>query len=84
MTRVAGTYSDPYILDASTLAEVARVINTAAPTNGWEVNYNANVSADKSTVNANSAFCKCTNHKTYTYGGTGNFVSGNETVQKIT
>ncbi|MCU6706402.1 Uncharacterised protein [uncultured Ruminococcus sp.] len=77
-----GTNSDPYILDASTLAEVARVINTAAPTNGWEVNYNANVSADKSTVNANSAFCKGTNHKTYTYGGTGNFVSGNETVSK--
>lgn len=77
-----GTYSDPYILDASTLAEVARVISTAAPTNGWEVNYNANVSADKSTVNANSAFCKGTNHKTYTYDGTGNFVSGNETVLK--
>lgn len=77
-----GTYSDPYILDASTLAEVARVISTEAPTNGWEVNYNANVSADKSTVNANSAFCKGTNHKTYTYGGTGNFVSGNETVSK--
>lgn len=77
-----GTYSDPYILDASTLAEVARVISTASPTNGWEVNYNANVSADKSTVNANSAFCKGTNHKTYTYDGTGNFVSGNETVSK--
>lgn len=77
-----GTYSDPYILDASTLAEVARVISTAAPTNGWEVNYNANVSADKSTVNANSAFCKGTNHKTYTYDGTGNFVSGKETVSK--
>lgn len=77
-----GTYSDPYILDASTLAEVARVISTAAPTNGWEVNYNANVSADKSTVNANSAFCKGTNHKTYTYDGTGNFVSGNETILK--
>lgn len=77
-----GTYSDPYILDASTLAEVARVINTAAPTNGWEVNYNANVSADKSTVNANSAFCKGTNHKTYTYDGTGNFVSGTEKVSK--
>lgn len=77
-----GTYSDPYILDASTLAEVARVISTAAPTNGWEVNYNANVSADKSTVNANSAFCKGTNHKTYTYDGAGNFVSGNETVLK--
>lgn len=77
-----GTYSDPYILDASTLAEVARVISTAAPTNGWQVNYNANVSADKSTVNANSAFCKGTNHKTYTYDGTGNFVSGNETVLK--
>lgn len=77
-----GTYSDPYILDASTLAEVARVISTAAPTNGWEVNYNANVSADTSTVNANSAFCKGTNHKTYTYDGAGNFVSGNETVSK--
>lgn len=77
-----GTYSDPYILDASTLAEVARVISTASPTNGWEVNYNANVSADKSTVNANSAFCKGTNHKTYTYDGAGNFVSGKETVSK--
>lgn len=77
-----GTYSDPYILDASTLAEVARVINTAAPTNGWEVNYNANVSADTSTVNANSAFCKGTNHKTYTYDGAGNFVSGKEKVSK--
>lgn len=77
-----GTYSDPYILDASTLAEVARVISTAAPTNGWEVNYNANVSADTSTVNANSAFCKGTNHKTYTYDGAGNFVSGKETVSK--
>lgn len=77
-----GTYSDPYILDASTLAEVARVISTEAPTNGWQVNYNANASADTSTVNANSAFCKGNNHKTYTYDGTGNFVSGNETVLK--
>ena len=77
-----GTYSDPYILDASTLAEVARVISTTAPTNGWQVNYNANVSADKSTVNANSAFCKGTNHKTYTYDGAGNFVSGKERVSK--
>ena len=77
-----GTYSDPYILDASTLAEVARVISTAAPTNGWQVNYNANVSADKSTVNATSAFCKGTNHKTYTYDGTGYFVSGKEKVSK--
>lgn len=77
-----GTYSDPYILDASTLAEVARVISTAAPTNGWEVNYNAYVSADKSTVNANSAFCKGNNHKTYTYDGAGNFVSGKEIVLK--
>ena len=77
-----GTYSDPYILDASTLAEVARVISTAAPTNGWEVNYNAYVSADKSTVNANSAFCKGNNHKTYTYDGAGNFVSGKEKVSK--
>lgn len=82
LIKGCGTYSDPYILDASTLAEVARVISTAAPTNGWEVNYNAYVSADKSTVNANSAFCKGNNHKTYTYDGTGNFVSGNETVLK--
>lgn len=82
LDKGCGTYSDPYILDASTLAEVARVISTAAPTNGWQVNYNANVSADKSTVNANSAFCKGTNHKTYTYDGTGNFVSGKETVSK--
>lgn len=73
-----GTYSDPYILDASTLAEVARVISTEAPTNGWQVNYNANASADKATVNAVGAFCKGTNHKTYTYDGTGNFVSGTE------
>lgn len=82
LDKGCGTYSDPYILDASTLAEVARVISTAAPTNGWEVNYNANVSADKSTVNANSAFCKGTNHKTYTYDGTGYFVSGTEKVSK--
>lgn len=82
LDKGCGTYSDPYILDASTLAEVARVISTAAPTNGLEVNYNANVSADKSTVNANSAFCKGTNHKTYTYDGTGNFVSGTEKVSK--
>lgn len=75
-----GTYSDPYILDASTLAEVARVISTAAPTNGWEVNYNANVSADKATVDANSAFCKGNKHETYTYDGTGNFVSGTKKV----
>lgn len=77
-----GTYSDPYILDASTLAEVARVISTEAPTNGWQVNYNANASADKATVDAVGAFCKGTNHKTYTYDGTGNFVSGKETVSK--
>lgn len=77
-----GTYSDPYILDASTLAEVARVISTAAPTNGWEVNYNANVSADKSTVNAVGAFCKGTNHKTYTYNGSDKFVSGTKNVSK--
>lgn len=82
LDKGCGTYSDPYILDASTLAEVARVISTAAPTNGWQVNYNAYVSADKSTVNANSAFCKGNNHKTYTYDGTGNFVSGKETVSK--
>ena len=82
LDKGCGTYSDPYILDASTLAEVARVISTTAPTNGWEVNYNANVSADKSTVNANSAFCKGTNHKTYTYDGAGNFVIGKETVSK--
>lgn len=83
LIKGCGTYSDPYILDASTLAEVARVISTAAPTNGWEVNYNANVSADKSTVNANSAFCKGTNHKTYTYDGTGNFVSGTKNVLNV-
>lgn len=77
-----GTYSDPYILDASTLAEVARVISTAAPTNGWEVNYNANASADKANVNANSAFCKGTKHETYTYDGAGNFVSGTKKVSK--
>ncbi|WP_455266993.1 hypothetical protein [Ruminococcus sp.] len=77
-----GTYSDPYILDASTLAEVARVISTDTPTNGWKVNYNANASADKATVDATSAFCKGTNHKTYTYDGAGNFVSGTETVSK--
>lgn len=77
-----GTYSDPYILDASTLAEVARVISTAAPTNGWEVNYNANASADRSTVDANSAFCKGTKHETYTYDGAGNFVSGTKKVSK--
>lgn len=82
LDKGCGTYSDPYILDASTLAEVARVISTEAPTNGWQVNYNANASADKSTVNANSAFCKGTNHKTYTYDGTGNFVSGTEKVSK--
>lgn len=82
LDKGCGTYSDPYILDASTLAEVARVISTASPTNGWEVNYNANVSADTSTVNANSAFCKGNNHKTYTYDGTGNFVSGKEKVSK--
>ena len=80
LIKGCGTYSDPYILDASTLAEVARVISTAAPTNGWEVNYNANVSADKSTVDANSAFCKGTKHETYTYDGTGNFVSGTKKV----
>lgn len=74
-----GTYSDPYILDASTLAEVARVISTTAPTNGWQVNYNANASADKANVDAVGAFCKGTNHKTYTYDGTGNFVSGTKT-----
>ena len=77
-----GTYSDPYILDASTLAEVARVISTAAPTNGWEVNYNANASADRSTVDAGSAFCKGTKHETYTYDGAGNFVSGTKNVSK--
>lgn len=82
LIKGCGTYSDPYILDASTLAEVARVISTAAPTNGWEVNYNANVSADKSTVDANSAFCKGNKHETYTYDGTGNFVSGKKKVSK--
>lgn len=80
LDKGCGTYSDPYILDASTLAEVARVISTAAPTNGWEVNYNANVSADRATVDANSAFCKGTKHETYTYDGAGNFVSGTKKV----
>lgn len=80
LIKGCGTYSDPYILDASTLAEVARVISTAAPTNGWEVNYNANASADKATVDTNSAFCKGTKHETYTYDGTGNFVSGTKKV----
>lgn len=83
LDKGCGTYSDPYILDASTLAEVARVISTAAPTNGWEVNYNANVSADRSTVDANSAFCKGANHKTYTYDGAGNFVSGTKNVSNV-
>lgn len=82
LIKGCGTYSDPYILDASTLAEVARVISTAAPTNGWEVNYNANASAVRSTVDAGSAFCKGTNHKTYTYDGAGNFVSGTKNVSK--
>lgn len=82
LIKGCGTYSDPYILDASTLAEVARVISTAAPTNGREVNYNANASADKATVDANSAFCKGNKHETYTYDGTGNFVSGKKKVSK--
>ena len=82
LDKGCGTYSDPYILDASTLAEVARVISTEAPTNGWQVNYNANASADKATVDATSAFCKGTSHKTYTYDGAGNFVSGTEKVSK--
>lgn len=77
-----GTYSDPYIIDASTLAEVARVISTAAPTNGWEVNYNANASADRSTVDAGSAFCVGKKHEKYTYDGAGNFVSGTKNVSK--
>lgn len=82
LIKGCGTYSDPYILDASTLAEVARVISTAVPTNGWEVNYNANASADRSTVDANSAFCKGTKHETYTYDGAGNFVRGTKKVSK--
>lgn len=79
LDKGCGTYSDPYILDASTLAEVARVISTEAPTNGWQVNYNANASADKATVDAVGAFCKGKKHETYTYDGTGNFVSGTKT-----
>lgn len=82
LDKGCGTYSDPYILDASTLAEVARVISPASPTNGWKVNYKANASADKATVDATSAFCKGTSHKTYTYDGAGNFVSGTEKVSK--
>lgn len=77
-----GTYPDPYILDASTLAEVARVISTEAPTNGWQVNYNANASADKATVDAGSAFCVGKKHEKYTYDGAGNFVSGTKKVSK--
>ena len=77
-----GTYSDPYILDASTLAEVARVISTASPTNGWEVNYNANASADKATVDAVGAFCKGKKHEKYTYNGSDKFVSGTKNVSK--
>lgn len=77
-----GTYSDPYILDASTLAEVARVISTEAPTNGWEVNYNANASADKATVDAVGAFCKGKKHEKYTYNGSDKFVSGTKNVSK--
>lgn len=82
LIKGCGTYSDPYILDASTLAEVARVISTAAPTNGWEVNYNANASADKATVDAGSAFCVGKKHEKYTYDGAGNFVSGTKNVSK--
>ena len=79
LDKGCGTYSDPYILDASTLAEVARVISTEAPTNGWQVNYNANASADKATVDAVGGFCQGKKHETYTYDGTGNFVSGTKT-----
>lgn len=82
LIKGCGTYSDPYILDASTLAEVARVISTASPTNGWEVNYNANASADKATVDAGSAFCVGKKHEKYTYDGAGNFVSGTKKVSK--
>lgn len=82
LIKGCGTYSDPYILDASTLAEVARVISTEAPTNGWQVNYNANASADKANVDAVGVFCKGKKHETYTYDGTGNFVSGTEKVSK--
>lgn len=77
-----GTYSDPYILDASTLAEVARVISTEAPTNGWQVNYNANASADKATVDAVGAFFKGKKHEKYTYNGSDKFVSGTKNVSK--
>lgn len=83
LIKGCGTYSDPYILDASTLAEVARVISTAAPTNGWQVNYNANASADRSTVDAGSAFCKGTKHETYTYNGSDKFVSGTKNVSNV-
>lgn len=83
LDKGCGTYSDPYILDASTLAEVARVISTEAPTNGWQVNYNANASADKATVDAVGAFCQGKKHETYTYDGTGNFVSGTKNVSNV-
>lgn len=82
LDKGCGTYSDPYILDASTLAEVARVISTASPTNGWEVNYNANASADKATVDAVGAFCKGKKHEKYTYNGSDKFVSGTKNVSK--
>lgn len=82
LIKGCGTYSDPYILDASTLAEVARVISTASPTNGWEVNYNANASADKATVDAVGAFCKGKKHEKYTYNGSDKFVSGTKNVSK--
>lgn len=82
LDKGCGTYSDPYILDASTLAEVARVISTEAPTNGWQVNYNANASADKATVDAVGAFCKGKKHEKYTYNGSDKFVSGTKNVSK--
>lgn len=82
LIKGCGTYSDPYILDASTLAEVARVISTEAPTNGWQVNYNANASADKATVDAVGAFCKGKKHEKYTYNGSDKFVSGTKNVSK--
>ena len=80
LIKGCGTYSDPYVIDASTIAEVARVISPNDPTNGWEVNYNANVSADKATVDPSSALCTDDNtkHEKYIYDeSTGYFVSEN-------
>lgn len=86
LIKGCGTYSDPYVIDASTIAEVARVISPNDPTNGWEVNYNANVSADKATVDPSSALCTDANtkHEKYIYDeSTGYFVSEKNKSNKV-